>query len=848
MEETSNQNNLDSINIITYINELMSQTTVIQHFKNTRNEPIELEMIIPQLSNINITKFEMIKNNKKIVSRLLEKEKAKEKYSDTITTGDSSFISYNQETETEICLGNVAPGDEIELKTYFFGHIKNKDLSYQARFPIIFPEFSLNDPNKGENLDYYRYSKKDVNGKIYINTQSKITRLVISGSNNFNKIEKKYGNDKKSCEITIFKKDFSDKDIPGIILFRTENINDEILYYQYDEKKNKSYYMLRKTLFVPELSVEMKDEIDENENINYISLIKNDENLINEKIKVLYIFLIDQSGSMTGERIDLCSKSLLLFLQSLDQNCYFQLIGFGSNYQYYSDKPLEYNKTNIQNLMEIIKNLRADKGGTELFAPLTDIYKNKIYNEYNMNKHIILLTDGELFDKEKVINLIGSKSEEFIFNSIGIGDCDKDLIQRTALMGKGYSNYIENLKDLNSVIISLLEKTKESILVNCETSQKTFIQENKEKYIDKYGFVSHGFILNKKDINDNIEFNIKIGESGNDIIKVIFPKNKITKLPNGDKLGKLIVDNYLKSGICKDSNTIVHLSKDFNILTNETAFYAEITNENPITDNMLLVTNKNKEASNNNNNNEDEKNDKYIFKDEHFSYDDNNKVQNNEPEKKGFFEGLFSKIFSKDNIIKKKNIKYKEKRSFKFPSFHIFTSGKDRRRLECRACYDIAAIEEDCCDFDDGYVFKSNCGIRGDLEINDDLDINKDEEDEFDITKKKEKEVKKEFKFDELILSQDIIEGYWTKDSQIEILITQEKDMYEKIKKYSDNKGINEENGVITLFILYYIYNIKKEKLGELKFVLNKARVYIKKIFKLEYADIVKEIETKENP
>ena len=320
-----------------------------------------------------------------------------------------------------------------------------------------------------------------------------------------------------SCEITIFKKDFSDKDIPGIILFRTENINDEILYYQYDEKKNKSYYMLRKTLFTPELYVEMKDEIDENENINYISLIKNDENLINEKIKVLYIFLIDQSGSMTGERIDLCSKSLLLFLQSLDQNCYFQLIGFGSNYQYYSDKPLEYNKDNIKNLMEIIKNLIADKGGTELFEPLTDIYKNKIYNEYNMNKHIILLTDGELFDKEKVINLIGSKSEEFIFNSIGIGDCDKDLIQRTALMGKGYSNYIENLKDLNSVIISLLEKTKESILVNCETSQKTFIQENKKKYIDKYGFVSHGFILNEKDINDNIEFHIKIGESGNDI-------------------------------------------------------------------------------------------------------------------------------------------------------------------------------------------------------------------------------------------------------------------------------------------------------------------------------------------
>ena len=56
---------------------------------------------------------------------------------------------------------------------------------------------------------------------------------------------------------------------------------------------------------------------------------------------------------------------------------------------------------------------------------MNDIYNNEIYKEYHMKKSIILLTDGELFDKEKVINLIGSKSDEFIFNSLGICECDK---------------------------------------------------------------------------------------------------------------------------------------------------------------------------------------------------------------------------------------------------------------------------------------------------------------------------------------------------------------------------------------------------------------------------------------
>ena len=64
-----------------------------------------------------------------------------------------------------------------------------------------------------------------------------------------------------------------------------------------------------------------------------------------------------------------------------------------------------------------------------------------------------------------------------------------------------------------------------------------------------------------------------------DDIKIIFEKNKIFKLPDGDKLGKLIVDNYLKSGACKDSTNRIKLSKEYNILTDDTAFFAEITNE-----------------------------------------------------------------------------------------------------------------------------------------------------------------------------------------------------------------------------------------------------------------------------
>ena len=133
----------DTINIITNINELIVQTEVTQYFKNTKNSPIELQMTIPKLSNNNLTKFEMTKRDQKVISKLIEKRKAEEKYTDTIAAGNYGLLSYSSKEETTIFLGNIPPNEEITLKTYFFGHIISKDYSYQASFPVYFSWFYI---------------------------------------------------------------------------------------------------------------------------------------------------------------------------------------------------------------------------------------------------------------------------------------------------------------------------------------------------------------------------------------------------------------------------------------------------------------------------------------------------------------------------------------------------------------------------------------------------------------------------------------------------------------------------------------------------------------------------------
>ena len=77
---------------------------------------------------------------------------------------------------------------------------------------------------------------------------------------------------------------------------------------------------------------------------------------------------------MSGTPIELASKALLLFLQSLPAGSYYQIIGFGSEYKKYDKIPKKYESKNIKESIKLIENLKADLGGTNIYSPLKEIY------------------------------------------------------------------------------------------------------------------------------------------------------------------------------------------------------------------------------------------------------------------------------------------------------------------------------------------------------------------------------------------------------------------------------------------------------------------------------------------
>ena len=277
-------------------------------------------------------------NGKKVISKILDKDKAKEKYNDAISSGKTGAISSKEDNYIIVNIGNIEPKGLVKLTTEFIQFLTSEDMSFCystiTDFPII--DIKNNKENNNEKL-------RNIKAKINIKAHSKILRLITEGlskniSQKFNKdytkclieyslsekdrqykihqkkLPQKIKNKKKIKKI---KKKDSDSDSDSDssddsiveeekievennnndnfkILFRTERMNDYNLITQYDPKKDETSCILSMIYNRNDINMPKTGSPDLDNKKNYIELYQ--KNLINSYPSI-FIFLIDQSDS-----------------------------------------------------------------------------------------------------------------------------------------------------------------------------------------------------------------------------------------------------------------------------------------------------------------------------------------------------------------------------------------------------------------------------------------------------------------------------------------------------------------------------------------------------------------------
>jgi len=377
--------------IDTELNEFYAKTNVTQYYVNNSKSTIELVVKFPHNPKIQFSKFILELNGKKVTSKILEKEKAKEKYTDAIASGNVGIISSIEDKYIKVNIGNIAPLGVVKLTTEFIQFLTSEDMSYcfetMRNCPVI--------NNRNFNL-------KDVKAKIILKCHSKITRLITFGIDDENIVEQ-FNKLYNQCDISFVinqkNKKYHNKNQYFKILFRTEAMNDLNFISQYDPIKKETSCILSMLYCKEDIKIPSRELPDINKKLNYIDIYQ--KNIINNDPS-LFIFIIDQSGSMSGKPIELVKEALIFFMQSLPRNSYFQLIGFGSSIKFINENPIEYTEDNVKKTIKKIKAIDADLGGTVLFWPLREIYKEENYKNINLGRNIFILIDGVTEEEKKM--------------------------------------------------------------------------------------------------------------------------------------------------------------------------------------------------------------------------------------------------------------------------------------------------------------------------------------------------------------------------------------------------------------------------------------------------------------
>lgn len=387
---------LESIKIQVEVQGFTAHVLATMKYTNKDENPIEAIYIFPLDEQAAVCGFQATIDGRTIVAEVQEKQEARDTYDDAISSGQSAFLLEESDESSDIfqiSVGNLPPKKEAIIELRFV-----TELAVEVEGRVVFVLPTVLNP---------RYSPQDSTASL----STQIPRAAAVDSPYSFEFEMKVKAISAISEISS----------PSIALLVEIDDNDQSqakVKQAEAHKFNKDVevHILTSEPFKPQAIVENGAKIEGKEDkegfmaspvvmLNFFPEFKSSES--SEKGE--FVFVVDRSGSMSGSKNNSARETLLLFLKSLPDGCYFNVVGFGSSYRTLFKKSKLYNDENLKEATQLAETMQADLGGTEILAPLEWVFSQPLVKGHP--RQLFLLTDGEVGNTGQVINLVQKNSK-----------------------------------------------------------------------------------------------------------------------------------------------------------------------------------------------------------------------------------------------------------------------------------------------------------------------------------------------------------------------------------------------------------------------------------------------------
>ena len=192
--------------------------------------------------------------------------------------------------------------------------------------------------------------------------------------------------------------------------------------------------------------------------------------------------LIDASGSMSGQPLDLARRVVEAMLRSLGAGDRFELIAFASGVERLT-RGLE--EAGVRSLEQALKRLRALEAGgaTDMVAGIAEAMRA---DRRGAQRQVILVTDGQIGFEHEVVSRVADEQDVRV-HAVGVGAAvNRSLTQQAAFAGRGVELLVTDTADADRAAARLIAATAGPVLTQLRVEGSALRGEQVSRHHDLF--------------------------------------------------------------------------------------------------------------------------------------------------------------------------------------------------------------------------------------------------------------------------------------------------------------------------------------------------------------------------